>query len=90
MTFEEFKKLAKPGYIVPVYQKINADFITPVMAYLKIRDIGTYSFLLESVEKGEQIGRYSFISQNPYRVLIADANKTIVKDFSHNHMLLKS
>jgi anthranilate synthase component 1 len=89
MTFEEFKKLAKPGYIVPVYQKINADFITPVMAYLKIRDIGTYSFLLESVEKGEQIGRYSFISQNPYRVLIADTNKTIVKEYSHNHLIEK-
>jgi len=89
MTFEEFKTLAKPGYIVPVYRKINADFITPVMAYLKIRDRGNYSFLLESVEKGEQVGRYSFIGQNPYRVLIAEADRTIVKDYSHNHIIPK-
>jgi anthranilate synthase component 1 len=87
MTFEEFKNLAKPGYIIPVYQKINADFITPVMAYLKIRDRGNYSFLLESVEKGEKLGRYSFIGQNPYRVLVAQGNNTIVKDFSHNHVI---
>jgi anthranilate synthase component 1 len=89
MTVEEFKNLAKPGYIVPVFRKINADFITPVMAYLKIRDLGNYSFLLESVEKGEQIGRYSFIGQNPYRVLIAEMEKTIVKDYSHNHIIEK-
>ncbi|MCK4560320.1 MAG: chorismate-binding protein, partial [Calditrichia bacterium] len=89
MTFEEFKNLAKPGYIVPVYRKINADFITPVMAYLKIRDRGNYSFLLESVEKGEQVGRYSFIGQNPYRVLVAEADKTIVKEYSHNHIITK-
>jgi anthranilate synthase component 1 len=89
MTIEKFKELAKPGYIVPVYRKINADFITPVMAYLKIRDLGTYSFLLESVEKGEQIGRYSFIGQNPYRVLVAEGHKTIIKDHSHNHLIDK-
>jgi anthranilate synthase component 1 len=41
------------------------------------------------VEKGEQIGRYSFISQNPYRLLIAEADKTIVKDHSHNHIIEK-
>jgi len=87
MTFEEFKDLAKPGFIVPVYRKINADFITPVMAYLKIRDLGTYSFLLESVEKGEQVGRYSFIGQNPYRVLVAEGNRTITKNYSHNHSI---
>ena len=87
MTIEEFKTYAKPGHIVPVYKKINADFITPVMAYLKIRDRGNYSFLLESVEKGEQVGRYSFIGQNPYRVLVAEGDKTIVKNYSHNHII---
>jgi anthranilate synthase component 1 len=59
------------------------------MAYLKIRDRGNYSFLLESVEKGEQVGRYSFISQNPYRVLVAEGDKTIVKNYSHNHIIHK-
>jgi anthranilate synthase component 1 len=89
MTIDEFKTYAKPGHIVPVHKKINADFITPVMAYLKMRDRGKYSFLLESVEKGEQVGRYSFISQNPYKVLVAEADKTIVKEYSRNHIIQK-
>lgn len=89
MTIDEFKSYAKPGHVVPVYKKINADFITPVMAYLKIRDRGNYSFLLESVEKGEQVGRYSFIGQKPYKVLVAEGDKTIVKDYSHNHIIRK-
>lgn len=65
MKFETFEKLAKPGSIVPVFRRFNADFLTPVMAYIKIRSPGKYSFLLESVIKGEQLGRYSFIGTSP-------------------------
>lgn len=87
MTLEEFKRLAKPGHIVPVYKKINADFITPVMAYLKIRENGNFSFLLESAVKGEEVGRYSFIGQNPYQVLISADDKTILKSFATNRVV---
>lgn len=58
MDFERFESLASPKHIVPVYRKYNADFITPVMAYLKINEKGKYSFLLESVIRGEELGRY--------------------------------
>ena len=56
---KEFKKLAKKGNLVPVYKEIVADFETPVSAFKKIE--GKYSFLLESVEGGEKIARYSFL-----------------------------
>jgi anthranilate synthase component 1 len=65
MKYTKFEKLAKPGRIVPVFRRMNADFLTPVMAYLKIRKEHQYSFLLESVLKGQQLGRYSFIGCSP-------------------------
>lgn len=77
MNYEEFKKLSRPGLIIPVYRKFNADFITPVMAYLKLREAGKQSFLLESVIKGEQLGRYSFLSQEPYLIQKFQSQKTI-------------
>ncbi|MFC2071427.1 anthranilate synthase component I [Chloroflexota bacterium] len=67
-TLEEVKKLSKDGNLVPVYREIVADMETPVSAFLKINR-GGYSFLLESVEGGERLARYSFIGTEPYRVL---------------------
>ena len=70
-TLEEVKKREKRGNILPVYREIVADLETPVSAFLKINR-GGYSFLLESVEGGEQLARYSFIGTEPHRVLRAD------------------
>jgi anthranilate synthase component 1 len=56
---QEFIKLSKKGNLIPVYKEIVADMETPVSAYKKIE--GEYSFLLESVEGGEKIARYSFL-----------------------------
>ncbi|MGD0795830.1 MAG: anthranilate synthase component I [Dehalococcoidales bacterium] len=67
-TLEEVKKLARHGNLVPVYQEIKADLDTPVSAYLKIAR-GAYSFLLESVEGGERLARYSFLGTEPSLVL---------------------
>ena len=67
-TLEEVKKHGREGNLVPVYREIVADLETPVSAFLKINQ-GGYSFLLESVEGGEQLARYSFIGTEPYRVL---------------------
>lgn len=67
-TLEEVRQLKKQGNLVPVYREINADLETPVSAYLKIaRD--NYSFLLESVEGGERLARYSFIGTEPSLIL---------------------
>lgn len=67
-TREEFLEYAKRGNLVPVYRELPADLETPVSVYLKLRGQGN-SFLLESVEGGEQIARYSFIGVNPARVI---------------------
>ncbi|MSQ62213.1 MAG: anthranilate synthase component I, partial [Dehalococcoidia bacterium] len=72
---EEVKHLAASGRgnIVPVYREVRADLETPVSAYLKVAQ-GRYSFLLESVEGGERIARYSFIGTEPYRVYVSDGS----------------
>lgn len=61
---EEFIKLSKKGNLIPVYKEISADLETPVSAFMKI-ERGDYSYLLESVEGGEKIGRYSFLGSGP-------------------------
>jgi anthranilate synthase component 1 len=58
-SYKEFAKLSKKGNLIPVYKEIVADMETPVSAYKKIES--EYSFLLESVEGGEKIARYSFL-----------------------------
>lgn len=61
---KEFGRLSKKGNLIPVYAEITADLETPVSAFMKI-DRGDYSFLLESVEGGEKIARYSFLGSGP-------------------------
>ena len=63
----EVRRLQGQGNIVPIFRDVRADLETPVSAYLKVAR-GPYSFLLESVEGGERVGRYSFIGTEPYRV----------------------
>src|SRR6058998_3722587 len=67
-TLEEFTHLAAQGNLVPVTRKLLADFETPLSAYRKIRGAGE-SFLFESVEGGEHLGRYSFVGCNPRAVI---------------------
>ena len=67
-TLEKVKEMTGQGNLVPVFRSINADLETPVSAYLKVAQ-GSYSFLLESVEGGERISRYSFIGTDPYKVV---------------------
>src|ERR1700685_732304 len=67
-TLETFLKLAKQGNVIPVTRRLLADFETPLSAYHKIRGQGE-SFLFESVEGGEHLGRYSFVGCNPRAVI---------------------
>ena len=62
--FDEFLRLARRGTVIPVYRQILADFETPLSAYLKLEGKGP-AYLLESVEGGEHLGRYSFIGFDP-------------------------
>ncbi|MBD1935520.1 MULTISPECIES: anthranilate synthase component I [Cyanophyceae] len=74
--FTQFSDLAKEGNFVPVYQEWVADLETPVSAWYKVCAGQPYSFLLESVEGGENIGRYSFLGCDPLWVLEARGEKT--------------
>ncbi len=67
-SLPEFLKLASKGNLIPVTRRLLADLETPVSAYNKIRGRGE-SFLFESVEGGEHIGRYSFVGRNPRGVV---------------------
>jgi anthranilate synthase component 1 len=86
-TLDEVRRLKQHGNLVPVYHEIMADLETPVSAYLKIAR-GNHAFLLESVEGGEHIARYSFIGTEPSLVLKAgdeapiDPLLLIEKEFS--------
>jgi anthranilate synthase component 1 len=67
-TLEEFLKLAGQGNLIPVTRRLLADIETPLSAYRKIRGQGE-SFLFESVEGGEHLGRFSFVGCNPRAVI---------------------
>ncbi len=85
MTFGDFQSLAESHagpkrLVVPVYKRLSADLLTPVSALLTLRQSGSYPFLLESVEGGEHLARYSFLGKDPYRIVRADGDLVAVSD----------
>lgn len=82
MKFENFEKLAQDYKLVPVYERVAADLLTPVTAYLKIREIDKISFLLESVEGIGRLARYSFIGLNPSEIISNNFKSITVKSGS--------
>src|SRR5512136_2299161 len=72
---DDFLRLAKQGNLVPVTRRLLADIETPLSAYRKIRGAGE-SFLFESVEGGEHLGRYSFVGCNP-RAVVRQVGQTV-------------
>ena len=67
-SLEQVASYEGEANLVPVYREINADLETPVSAYLKVAN-GPYSYLLESVEGGERMARYSFIGTDPQKII---------------------
>ena len=76
---EEFVRLAREGNLIPVYREFLADMETPVSALAKLQATGP-SFLLESVEGGERIGRYSFLGADPAVLLRSRGREVILVD----------
>src|SRR5215510_5553247 len=76
-SLDEFLNLAGQGNLIPVTSRILADIETPLSAYRKIRGQGE-SFLFESVEGGEHLGRYSFLGCNPRAIINQSGNKVEV------------
>ncbi len=76
---DEFIALARTGNLIPVYTDLTADFETPVSAYAKLRDHGP-AYLLESVEGGERLSRYSFIGCRPRKVFACGPQSTVITE----------
>ncbi|MTI88015.1 MAG: anthranilate synthase component I [Balneolaceae bacterium] len=79
MDRQEFLALSKQYTAVPVYRRMLADVLTPVSLFMNIREEAEFPFLLESVEGGEQLARYSFLGRNPYQKLIFDGEQTTLQ-----------
>jgi len=61
--------------VVPLHRRLSADLLTPVSAFLALREGARYAFLFESVEGGEKLARYSFLGRDPYRLFVARGNR---------------
>jgi len=81
LTFDEFKYLVFHGSkTVPVYKRILADLLTPVAAWVHLSKKAEYAFLLESVEKGNQYARYSYVGINPQKILSHKDGQTCITE----------
>ncbi len=79
-ALRDFQKLASAHTLVPVYRTLTADLETPVSAFLRVAAGEPEAFLLESVEGGEQVGRYTFIGIRPYRRMVSRGSSITVSE----------
>jgi anthranilate synthase component 1 len=77
--YKEFSSLARQATLVPVVKSVMADLLTPVSAFLAISRGEKDAFFLESIERGEQIGRYSFLGARPYMQLLARGDEVAIE-----------
>src|SRR2546427_3530181 len=77
--YKEFSRLARGATLVPVVKSVFADLLTPVSAFLAVAGTEPNAFLLESVERGEQVGRYTFLGARPYMVVSARGKKISIR-----------
>ena len=78
-SFEDFEKEAREGNVVPVVRSMLADLQTPVGAFMRIAGKSDYSFMLESIEGGERIARYSFLGADPEMIVRGSSLETFVE-----------
>jgi anthranilate synthase component 1 len=78
-TFEEFVAETEKGNVVPVVRAVLADLHTPVGAFLRIAGDAEQAFLLESVEGGERVARYSFLAANPFMTVRSHKDQTLLE-----------
>src|SRR5260370_26403461 len=76
----DFLKLSRKHSLVPVYRTVTADLETPVSAFLRIAAEEPEAFLLESVEGGEHVGRYTFIGIQPYKKMVSRGDSITLQE----------
>lgn len=89
MEKKQFLELCSSYSAVPVYKRLLADILTPVSLFMNIREGAKNPFLLESVEGGEKLARYSFIGRNPYQTLSFDGKETRLSSDSESIIIDK-
>src|SRR5215472_1072706 len=75
----EFSRLAREATLIPVVKSVSADLLTPVSAFLAVAEPESHAFLLESVERGEHIGRYTFLGSRPFMQVSARGAQIIIE-----------
>jgi anthranilate synthase component 1 len=83
--YNEFSRLARTATLVPVAKTVAADLRTPVSAFLSVAADEPNAFLLESVEGGEKIGRYTFLGARPYMILRARGRQITLERIGDRH-----
>jgi anthranilate synthase component I len=78
--YRSFLQLSRDATLIPIVRTLSADLLTPVSAFLSIAARQKYAFLLESVEGGEKIGRYTFLGAQPRTVITARGKDFVVRD----------
>ena len=78
-SFDDFERQARQGNVVPVVRSVLADLQTPIGAFMCIAGNSPYAFLLESVEGGERIARYSFFGVEPQMIVRGRGLQTFVE-----------
>ncbi|HOP06762.1 MAG TPA: chorismate-binding protein [candidate division Zixibacteria bacterium] len=79
LSFTEIRKLNRSGNIIPLYTRIPADLDTPVSVYMRLMGRNRDAFLLESIEGGEKLARYSFLGFDPFLVVEGEGNRIRLK-----------
>ena len=77
-SFSEIVRLSERGNVIPLYERLPSDLDTPVTVFLKLAARRRHAFLLESIEGGEKLARYSFIGFDPFLVLEASGDRLVV------------
>ncbi|HEY4930199.1 MAG TPA: anthranilate synthase component I, partial [Terriglobales bacterium] len=85
--YKSFLQLSRDATLIPVAKTLSADLLTPVGAFLSVAAKQKYAFLLESVEGGERIGRYTFVGAQPRMVLTARGTDLTIRRGPHEERL---
>ncbi len=83
-TIQEVKEMARTYHSVPIVKEMLSDVITPIQLLKKLKKVSKFCYLLESVEKQEHWGRYTFLGYDPILSITAKDNTVIIKDLENN------
>src|SRR5437762_13465774 len=86
LTLDEVKQRARRAPMVPIFRDMLSDALTPVTAYAALASDGP-AYLLESVERGEHLGRYSFVAADPMAIVTIAGGVATVQDANGRHEL---